>query len=99
MLIREIGIRGFKSFGNNEQTIKLNTEKGELILLTGGNGRGKSVVKTTEIEVEIEIDKFSLEEFENFLVIMEGGSEYIKYIKENNNILYEQYINKQKSIK
>lgn len=42
MLISEISIRGFKSFGNNEQTVRLNTEKGELILLTGSNGNGKS---------------------------------------------------------
>jgi exonuclease SbcC len=42
MIINEISIRGFKSFGNNEQTVKLNTEKGELILLTGSNGNGKS---------------------------------------------------------
>lgn len=42
MLISEIGIRGFKSFGNNEQVLKLNTEKGELILLAGQNGAGKS---------------------------------------------------------
>ena len=42
MLISEIGIRGFKSFGNNEQVVKLNTEKGELILLVGQNGSGKS---------------------------------------------------------
>jgi DNA repair exonuclease SbcCD ATPase subunit len=42
MIIEEIGIRGFKSFGNNENIVKLNTEKGELILLVGGNGRGKS---------------------------------------------------------
>lgn len=42
MLINEIGIKGFKSFGNNEQALKLNTEKGELILLTGSNGNGKS---------------------------------------------------------
>jgi DNA repair exonuclease SbcCD ATPase subunit len=42
MLINEIGIKGFKSFGNNEQSLKLNTEKGELILLTGSNGNGKS---------------------------------------------------------
>ena len=26
MLISEIGIRGYKSFGNNEQVLKLNTE-------------------------------------------------------------------------
>ncbi len=42
MIISEIGIKGFKSFGNNEQTLKLNNEKGELILLTGSNGNGKS---------------------------------------------------------
>lgn len=42
MLISEIGIRNFKSFGNNEQVLKLNTEKGDLILLVGHNGSGKS---------------------------------------------------------
>jgi len=42
MVISEIGIRGFKSFGNSEQSLKLQTEKGELILLTGSNGNGKS---------------------------------------------------------
>lgn len=42
MIIQEIGIRNFKSFGNSRQTIKLNTEKGELILLMGNNGMGKS---------------------------------------------------------
>jgi len=42
MLISEISIKGYKSFGNNTQTLKLNTEKGELILLSGKNGCGKS---------------------------------------------------------
>lgn len=42
MIISEISIKGFKSYGNNIQTLKLNTEKGELILLTGSNGNGKS---------------------------------------------------------
>jgi exonuclease SbcC len=42
MVISEISIKGFKSFGNNEQTLKLNTESGELILLMGKNGNGKS---------------------------------------------------------
>lgn len=42
MIIEEIGIRNFKSFGNSRQSIKLNTEKGELILLVGNNGMGKS---------------------------------------------------------
>lgn len=42
MVISEISIRNFKSFGNSIQTLKLNTKKGELILLTGSNGNGKS---------------------------------------------------------
>lgn len=42
MLISEIGIRGYKSFGNNEQIVKLNTKGGELCLLVGKNGNGKS---------------------------------------------------------
>jgi len=42
MLIKELSIRGYKSFGNNEQLIKLNTENGELVLLVGNNGNGKS---------------------------------------------------------
>jgi len=42
MLISEIGIRGFRSFGNNEQVVKLNTDSGELVLLVGNNGNGKS---------------------------------------------------------
>jgi DNA repair exonuclease SbcCD ATPase subunit len=42
MVISEIKIKGYKSFGNNEQTLKLNTENGELILLVGSNGNGKS---------------------------------------------------------
>lgn len=42
MIISEIGIRGYKSFGNTNQTIKLNTDSGELILIVGNNGNGKS---------------------------------------------------------
>lgn len=42
MQISELEIRGFKSYGNNPQILKLNTEKGELILLMGGNAQGKS---------------------------------------------------------
>lgn len=42
MTISELSIRGFKSYGNNEQILKLNTTKGELILLVGKNGAGKS---------------------------------------------------------
>ena len=42
MIISEITLKNFKSFGNNEQTLTLNTKNGELILLTGSNGNGKS---------------------------------------------------------
>lgn len=42
MVISEISIKGFRSFGNNEQVLKLNTDGGELILLVGKNGSGKS---------------------------------------------------------
>lgn len=44
MLISEVSIRGYKSFGNNEQILKLNTNNGELILLMGKNGSGKSSI-------------------------------------------------------
>jgi DNA repair exonuclease SbcCD ATPase subunit len=44
MLISEISIRGFKSYGNNEQVLKLNTEKGELALIAASNGNGKSAL-------------------------------------------------------
>jgi DNA repair exonuclease SbcCD ATPase subunit len=42
MIISEITLKNFKSFGNNEQTLTLNTKNGELILLAGSNGNGKS---------------------------------------------------------
>jgi DNA repair exonuclease SbcCD ATPase subunit len=42
MVIEQISIKNFKSFGNTEQTLKINTEKGELVLLVGNNGNGKS---------------------------------------------------------
>lgn len=99
MLISEIGIRGFKSFGNNEQVVKLNTEKGELILLVGNNGNGKSVVDKTEIEINFPIESLNIDEFQIFLEVMGEGNEYIEYIKENNYSLYEQYLKKQESIR
>ena len=42
MIISEISIKNYKSYGNSTQTLKLNTKKGELILLSAGNGFGKS---------------------------------------------------------
>lgn len=97
MLISEIGIRGFRSFGNNEQVVKLNTDKGELILLVGNNGNGKSVIPSTEIELDINISDFNISELNIFLEVMGLESEYIEYIKENNHSLYVQYINQQKT--
>lgn len=42
MLIEEISLKNFKSFGNNKQKLQLNSNKGELILIKGKNGAGKS---------------------------------------------------------
>jgi hypothetical protein len=88
MLISEIGIRGFKSFGNNEQVVKLNTEKGELILLVGNNGAGKCVDKKTSIDIEINDLQLS-SDLINYLETTDSGRRIFLYIKENNSILYE----------
>jgi len=42
MIIKSITLKNFKSFGNNKQTVKFNTITGDLILLSGKNGAGKS---------------------------------------------------------
>lgn len=42
MLISQLSIKNFKSFGNTEQTLSINTQRGDLMLLVGGNGNGKS---------------------------------------------------------
>lgn len=42
MLIKKLSIKNFKSYGNSPQTIELNKDNGELILLVGNNGAGKS---------------------------------------------------------
>jgi DNA repair exonuclease SbcCD ATPase subunit len=44
MLIKSATFKNFKSFGNLPQKIEFNTEKGELILLSGRNGSGKSSI-------------------------------------------------------
>lgn len=44
MVIVNIKIRNFKSFGNNLNEITLSVDKGELILLQGANGAGKSSI-------------------------------------------------------
>lgn len=88
MLIQELGIRGFKSFGNNEQILKLNTKMGELILLVGSNGAGKCVDKKTSIDIEINDLQLS-SDLINYLETTDLGRKIFLYIKENNSILYE----------
>ena len=88
MVISELEIRGFKSYGNNQQSLKLNTEKGDLILLAGNNGSGKCVDKKTCIDVEINDLELSVELIDFFDKTVEGRRIFL-YIKENNSILYE----------
>ena len=87
MIIKEIGIRGFKSFGNNEQKLELNTEKGELILLVGENGAGKCVQKKTLIDIDID-DLVVTDELMKYLDETERGRNKFLYIKENKKLLY-----------
>jgi len=42
MIIKSISLKNFKSFGNGLQTVEFKTTGGELILINGGNGHGKS---------------------------------------------------------
>jgi DNA repair exonuclease SbcCD ATPase subunit len=42
MIISEISIKNFKSYGNAPQVIKFDKDSGKLILLMGNNGQGKS---------------------------------------------------------
>lgn len=88
MVISEIGIRGYKSFGNNEQVLKVSTEEGQLSLLVGNNGNGKCVHETTSICVDIE-DLSITDELINFLETTESGKKIFLYIKENKKDLYE----------
>lgn len=46
MIIKDITIQNFKSFGNNQQSIKFANES-QLILLQGNNGSGKSSILET----------------------------------------------------
>lgn len=44
MIIKDISIQNFKSYGNNKQTLNFD-EKGQLVLLQGLNGSGKSTLQ------------------------------------------------------
>ena len=94
MLISEITLRNFKSYGNNKQTLKLNTEKGDLILIVGKNGSGKCVDPSTEIEIEIDFNSIEhTQDLINYLGKMGQETPIIFYIKENYNNLYEKVTN------
>lgn len=88
MVINEISIKNFKSYGNAPQTLKLNTDKGELILLVGGNGMGKCVDKKTLIDIDIEGLSIT-DETITFFDTMDLGKKFLLYIKENKPNLYE----------
>ena len=45
MILKNIDIQNFKSFGNNINTFTFNLKKGELILVTAPNGSGKSSIQ------------------------------------------------------
>ena len=44
MIIKELQLKNFKSYGNNLQSLKLDPSIGELILVNGPNGAGKSTM-------------------------------------------------------
>ena len=44
MIITELSLKNFKSYGNNLQSLKLDPSIGELILVNGPNGAGKSTL-------------------------------------------------------
>ena len=91
MIIKELGIRGFKSYGNIEQTLELNTQKGELILLSGSNGSGKCVHGTTSIDIDID-DLELNSDLVNYLETTDKGKVIFLYLKENKKLLYEKII-------
>lgn len=57
MIIKYISIKNFKSFGNNIQRVAFNTDDGELILLTGGNGVGKCISPDTDLIISIDDER------------------------------------------
>jgi hypothetical protein len=89
MVINKIKIRGFRSFGNNEQIIELESDKGQLILMTGGNGHGKSLQESTNIDIDINLLDLSFDDLILFLDTMEWERDILLYIKKNNRTLYE----------
>lgn len=46
MILKELKLRNFKSYGNNEQVLTI-SDSGSLVLLSGDNGSGKSSLKNS----------------------------------------------------
>jgi len=88
MKIREWTWKNYKSYGSVPQTIKFDTDRGELILLIGENGAGKCVEKNTEIDIEIN-DLVITPQLIQHLERTESGKKIFQYIRENNKLLYE----------
>lgn len=98
MIIKSISIRNFKSFGNNTQTVTFKPHEGELILLTGDNGAGKCVHKSSSIDIDI--DNITLTPgFINYLDKTDTGRRIFLYIQENKPLLYEKIQKFRKNIK
>lgn len=98
MIIKSISIKNFKSFGNNVQKVTFKTNEGELILLTGDNGAGKCVHKSTIIDIDID-DITLTTEFINYLDKTDTGRRIFLYIQENKPLLYEKIERFRKNIK
>jgi predicted ATP-binding protein involved in virulence len=97
MLINEISLRNFKSFGNSIQNLKLNTKNGELILLVGNNGNGKCVDEKTLIDIDID-DLVMSTDLLKFLDTTDVGKRIFLYIRENKLNLYEKITKFRRSI-
>ncbi len=84
MIIKEISIKNFKSFGNSEQIFKLNNN-GELILLSGNNGNGtdKEVNNAGAIKVERSVARF------DFKDASEGGDNTYNVVKRNDQTIMQ----------
>jgi predicted ATPase len=94
MIINSIEIKNFKSFGNEIQRLELSNE-GNLILMSGRNGAGKCVHPTTEIEIEMNIDKIIINDrLIHFLLTTDLGNKFLLYVKEKDFEKYKSIINR-----
>lgn len=88
MKILEWSLQNIGSFGNIKQTIKLNQDTGELILLVGENGTGKtSAIKSIDLSFFGEILNKRGKRLSQKLIsnrINGNGETNIKYISDNN---------------